>query len=556
MGGFLSNFGNAMKQMLTQPIPGTPMWSNVQNANLQKQRQSLEEQQEQRIAQQNDVVFHQKMTDVGALPVVKGMVEDQQPMHPLAAQLLGASGADSPALGQPTSPMFDEQGNPSTAASFGGDSSLTSKVLNAMGPVTASGSVPIVRKADPARTVKWKDSAGEDLAYELPSPDSQQYANVNRIKAQTQQQAEQAEAQGRQAGQLQAQQDFRQRFGMNLPPELEDQYGTPPGQKWMPGEIANFATRYNTVRRADVQQAGAMDRTQLRGQQNQQLQQVKDQAADDRLQQTNNFRDQWNKLRANTQANAQNALNGRAQLNLLDRTQREHGQLLDTGFKEGQKQLDAQAILANQEEPGLFGTKMVPATQDGEEFTDPWSGKKLTMNYAQRLRLQNGLTQSQGLVNSVNQRAREIEEQFHLSPARPAGTNGGAPSSSPASAGGPATPAAAPMQGAPSGPARAAGPAPAATAPGQAMAEALINGRDQSAAAPVSPQSKPVTSAATPGGWAAAARAETNGAPASNAPPAAGRKLIDLGLAAQYLKKAGGDRSKARKLAAADGWSF
>ena len=57
------------------------------------------------------------------------------------------------------------------------------------------------------------------------------------------------------------------------------------------------------------------------------------------------------------------------------------------------------------------------------------------------------------------------------------------------------------------------------------------------------------------GGAAPAAAPAPANAPAA-APPNAAKPLTDVKQVQKYLQQAGGDKVKARKLAAADGWSF
>jgi hypothetical protein len=363
------------------------MLGGIQNGQRLRQGQQeidLQKQQQQRADQQADMDFHQHMVELGAQPIINGMIKEPVDMPPLTAQ---------PAQGTPGSPA-------------------------AQPPVTASGGMTIVRKADPANTV----------AYELPSVGSQIWRQTMAARAQANAQAQgqlsQSEAQGRTTGTEQAQQDFRNRFGMSLTPDLEDQYGVPPGQKWLPSEVANLAMRYNLVRGAETRNQGAEDRTQMRIDAQKQLQDIKDQFQDEQNQRKLDYQSSWNKARTAIAGNTQNSLNARAQMNLLDRSQREHGQLLDNVYKETQKQLGAQALL----DPNM--------TPDGTEVADPFSGRKFTMNMAQRFRLKNAIGQSQQQVGSWQQRAADIEQQFKLpAPGAAPGTGNAAPAGGVAPAG-------------------------------------------------------------------------------------------------------------------------
>jgi len=136
-------------------------------------------------------------------------------------------------------------------------------------------------------------------------------------------------------------------------------------------------------------------------------------------------------------------------LRQFDSNQSQHGKLLDQTYKESQKQLEAAALLDQQNGVG-----------NGEEFTDPWSGKKMTMNIAQRLRIGNALRSSQQQVSDWQNRAGQIEQRFGVN-ATPSGA-GATPASggAPVGPGGGGAPAAAPAV-APARPAGAPAGAPA-----------------------------------------------------------------------------------------------
>jgi hypothetical protein len=250
------------------------MLGGIQNGQRIRQGQQeleLRKQQDFRTAQQADQEFHQHMVEMGALPVINGMVKETEQMPDLTAQ---------PPSGIPGAGV-------------------------AATPVTASGGLTIVRKANPALTQKWKDATGDQVAYELPSPDSQRWRQMMAIRADAQRQSAQAEAQGRATGTEQAQQDFRNRFGMSLTPDQEDQYGVPPGQKWLPSEVTNLATRYNLVRGAQTRTEGAGDRERMRIDAQKQLQDLKDQFQNEQNQRRLEYQDSWNKARAAVSGNTQ-----------------------------------------------------------------------------------------------------------------------------------------------------------------------------------------------------------------------------------------------------------
>lgn len=387
-----------------------------------QQQMDLEKQQEFRRQQQQDLENHEHMMSIGALPIINGMVQDTEQMPPLTAQ---------PAVGTPGSPAAAQ-------------------------PVTASGGLVIHRPPNGPKA-GWTTAEGEKAQYELPSADSQRFRQMMALRAENVRRQAQSEALGRTAGQEQAQQEFRNGFGMKLTPDQEDQYGVPPGQKWLPSEVANLATRYNLVRGAETRNEGAESRTRMRIDAQKQLLDLKDQFADEQNHRKLDYQDRWAKARAAIAGNTQNALNSRAQLNLLDRSQREHGQLLDNTYRETQKQLGAQALL----DPNM--------TPDGSEVADPFSGRKFTMNYAQRLRMKNAIGQSSQQVNSWTQRAADIEQRFKLPGATP-------PAAAPAPGGSAARGSAAPPAPAPGG---APNPQASSTAPKKKVGDVvtLRNGK-------------------------------------------------------------------------------
>ena len=86
------------------------------------------------------------------------------------------------------------------------------------------------------------------------------------------------------------------------------------------------------------------------------------------------MQDAWQKARTSISANTSTNLNNRVLLQQFDGQQKLHGLLTDQAYKETQRQLEAQALL----DPKA-------GTQDGEEFTNPFTGKKGTMNGAMRI---------------------------------------------------------------------------------------------------------------------------------------------------------------------------
>ncbi len=367
--------GNLLNQGNEQTLQGLRVGQGQQQLDIEKQQQE----HQNRAA---DLAFHQHLTELGARPVVNGLVKEEQPV--------------------PDLPAGSVPGLPSgiTPAKFLGL------------PETVS----VMRKADPSRLVKFKDSTGDPVAYELPSVGSQAWRQMMQARAQAQSEAggmqSEAEARGRTTGAEEAQQDFRQKYGMPLSPELEQQYGVPAGQHWLPNEVAMLAWRYNLVRGAEARAQGTITREDMREKAAKDLQSMKDEFTGQQNRQKLDWQNRWANLRASVATSGQNSLNARQQLSLLDRNQREHGQVLDELYKEQQRQLAAQPLLD------------VDGTPDGVEVVDPWSGRKFIMNGAQRMRVKNALDTSQQLAVSLGQRASDIERRYNFgtTPAQPGAT--------------------------------------------------------------------------------------------------------------------------------------
>lgn len=423
----MGGFGQIMKNILNWQPSGSPAWARQQQA-------KVEQAQEARAAQQYDVdMASHLINDLHALPVVNGMVKYQRPVAAIApamsapdvaASMLqpdqspgssqsptqqdpSSGGGSNGGSGQASS-MFDSEGNPNPSWTAG-PAPTSHALLQAMMPGSVSGDVgktTIVRKADSSRLVGWKDHTGRQVQFELPTEDEQHARQVAELQARSQ-----AEAQGQEQGRIAALNEQREKYGTPLNPDLAAQYGVDSDQKFLPAEKVQLATRYFPVVGAGVRGQAMVGAAQTRADaskyrtdlQEQTKQAIADQQSMDR-QTLLDHRDKWNAAIVAAKNNAQTNLNARAFVNNAERNMTLHTKLLGDVSTETQRQMSAQTLLAN----GPDGT---PVTPDGQEFTNPWDGKKYTMNAAQRLRLQSGLAQSQSTVAAYQQNAAALENQ-------------------------------------------------------------------------------------------------------------------------------------------------
>jgi len=254
--------------------------------------------------------------------------------------------------------------------------------------------------------------------------------------------AAQAEAQGRTAGTTAA------TPMVPTTPQYNAENNLPPGMTQMPvGSAINLsratvpagyrrdASEYGADTRAGAPEYGADSRAKsaadvaaLRSKSNSELADAKQQFEAYQNQLRLNYQDRWQAARNAVASNTQNSFYNRQLLRQFDSNEQQHAKLLDQTYKEQQKQLEAGALL-----------DQARGVTDGGEFTDPWSGKKMTMNYAQRLRLQNGLNASQAQVADLKNRAGQIEQRFGVNSVvipplgSPAGGSAAGPSTAPSS---------------------------------------------------------------------------------------------------------------------------
>jgi hypothetical protein len=400
MGGFLNGLKTLGQNLLTQPIPGTQMWGTQQAVGLEKRQQQLAEQEEMRREQAADTEFHQKMVGMGAKPVVNGLVEDS----------------------------MDVPGTPDVSIDSG-DGSM---------PFTRPGAAPgqslrVVRKADPANTVKWRDATGDQVSYELPSV-SQQL--MNQFQAQNN---PDLIAQKRQLATGQASFDaWLDQFNRSLrgvsindvfsPDEIK-KLGLNPNSnfKFLPGELTTLtqktaAPTIQAQNRSDIAAGNNQTRRAIAGMQIQSREDIANQrtafeqqkAARDQA-----LRDAISARSAAVQSGANPNL-ARIQLPAFNNDAQRYMGNYATADNIQRQIFDAQSLLNPDEIP------------DGQTFTDPFSGAPRVMNADVRQGIQDRIADNQRLMNLHRQIADNGMQRLGVAPAA-AQPGTGAP-------GGPATP--------------------------------------------------------------------------------------------------------------------
>lgn len=395
MGGFFQSLHDAF----TGGAPDSPT-AQRRNAIIGSQQATTQSQQlgnadTIRKQQMQDLDFHQKMMNLGANYV-----------H------------DSGLVEQPVAPDQDD---------------------------TNPGPTSIMRQADKTRVIKHKTAEGDTVQYEIPTPEEQlqRQAQLRMTGLQANQPAQQLEA-GQEAaaaqakaegtavgtgtGKTEAEKADVAARGVDLDEPTAKQYMLPAG-RYLPEQLLNAAGKANPAAiRAGASTANAHTRADAE----QARQEILRQQNEERLQ----HQDQWHKaadaLGAQRNGIAANRVGQAAvRQRQLVGDQQLHEKSLNLAYGEEQKQIQTQGLLDENPTTNFFGQESKePAVKDGEEFIDPFSQKKMTMNYAQRLRLKNSLQASQQQSQSLRQRAGEISQRYGLdkfaqTPAQP-GANGGA----------------------------------------------------------------------------------------------------------------------------------
>src|ERR1700733_13680926 len=122
----MGGFGQVMKSMLNWQPSGSPAWARQQQAKNEQAEQQIRQAQEQRAAQQADLDFHQHMIEIGALPVVNGLVKDKVQLDAPAMQP-----PDQSQAGASAAPSSFSNSQPSSAPSPAGAIPLNAQSLSA-----------------------------------------------------------------------------------------------------------------------------------------------------------------------------------------------------------------------------------------------------------------------------------------------------------------------------------------------------------------------------------------------------------------------------------------
>lgn len=360
-----SMMGQGNEQMLQKQQMDTSKDQKQQQLDMEKQAQLRQQ-------QQADQEFAEHMQSLGAKPVINGVVK-----------------------------------RPDTYQIPGLDKTFNFDRLDQAG-------------TDGRTVIGHKTAEGDKVQWELPTLHEQilnQWNAGSEQRAGQAQQAgvvQQAESYGKTAGQNQAADVERNTNAIPLTPQQRQQYGIPEGVNVSTDDLLRHIYRpYSQLQGVQARVEGANDRNDANIDARQSLADSKQQFTDEQNARKLDYQNRWAAARNAIVGQTQNSLNNRALLHQFDAQQKQHGALLDQTYKEQQKALEAQPLLDPK------------ATPDGAEFVDPWSGKKQTMNYAQRLRMQNGMNASTQQVQGWQQRADSIAQKFGLNGQQPA--QGGTP---------------------------------------------------------------------------------------------------------------------------------
>lgn len=385
MGGFFSQLHDAF----TGGAPDSPT-ARLRNSFVStKESQAAQEKQAEtdnmQRQQANDLAFHDKMMGLGAKYVHdSGLVQETAP-----------DTGDQEEMGQ----------GPAQPKTF-------------------------VRQANPDRIVKHTTAEKQQVQYELPTPEDQikfqgqralqtQQANLPAAQATAEQAAAAKEAEntagarGTGLGKSQAETADLAARGRDLDEETAKQYMLPPG-RYTPEQINAAAVKANPANiRANASTANANTRAQSV----QAVADLKKQQEEEMLA----HRDQWEKARNSlgvqrngimaSRVTGQNAVRGRQ----LVGDQQLHEKNLTQAYKEDQNALTAQGLIGQEEGSNFFGQKTTtPSVADGEDFNDPFTGKKMTMNSFQRQRLKNAIDLATQRSNDLKASAEQIAKRYGI----------------------------------------------------------------------------------------------------------------------------------------------
>lgn len=389
MGGFFHSLATGMKAIGKSAVEGLPGTQLRQRHDQNQQNKEIQAQEADRQQREADLALHEHMMQYGR-PSVGGTVMDEQPessVDPVEMDIPG-----------------------------GGKATITLPKLPA---------VQYARPVDKSRMVTpFKDRS---VGYELYTPEELAQRQARLKEPGLQQNVEQARstaeatAVGHGAGTTAAREADLQNRGVTLSDDQAKSYGLQPGMKITPEEMVSLS---RGIVPATIRNQGAFDRTKYAADVRARAAEIKQQGDAEFKKRQLEYQDKWKNL-AEAGRNSRNATN-QAGLNSrvnskIGVDQKLHSSLLKDAYQEEQKQLEAQALLEETEQPGYFGTSIgagkAPAVQDGEQFNDPWTGKKLVMSPAQRQRIKFALDRSMNRHESLTSQASQIAQRYGLEPA-------------------------------------------------------------------------------------------------------------------------------------------
>lgn len=417
----------------------------IQNKNW-KENQELEQAAKRRKDTEDEIAFSQHIQDLGATPVINGMVKRR---------------------------AFN-MGNPGMTSQSGIDG------------VAPSGSAApptdgyVLDKPDNSRVVKHKTADGETVQWELPSTEEQMARQTflrqkqlkegqpvtdleNQQKQATAEAGARGTAQGTGEGKTAAEVNDLNTRGIPLTPDEQGRMGVPAAQTKVTPEQAS--TLGNRAQIADVKNAGYDKRAQLRAGTQTSIAQMRDRQAQEKLDAEKEWKDFEERGRNQRFGAGEAGKNNRFGQNQarLQQDSRMYMQAMNQAHTEENRAMQAAGLLAEStEQPGAIGSffgqgpSKTSAVQDGETFLDPYTNKNTVMNAFQRTRLQGLMNSSYQNMERLKSTAGAVRGRYATGDATPAGAQQPAPAGAPKAAPQSATPAAAPAaaaggpQGAPS----------------------------------------------------------------------------------------------------------
>ena len=348
----------SLSNSLMQSMMLGPNLIQQKTAHAQKQQTlDIQKQQEQRAQQEADYNFHQKMMDVGAKPVINGMVQDTREIPTAPDSQMGGVSSD----------LAKNLNLPPGAPTGGVSSGMPSSI-----------SYPIVRKANPGNTVSWKDATGDTVSYELPDEEAQLHLAIQRARGMmpVQQEAAAAQERGKAMGDTDAARYNLDQLGIPLDAKYvsdnklpDSMVGTKVSQKNLfdlSGKIVPADTRAQAlIDAANARAAGALQRNDALIKSRADLEAAKEQAAARAQQATTALHLQIANLQRNSPTADANSASARS---------RQH--ILDSDFQRHEGYENQIAGLTQQR---LGFQSALDSNKDGDAFFNPLSKRSDTM---------------------------------------------------------------------------------------------------------------------------------------------------------------------------------